>query len=244
MDERFASHQAVYLRKPRLRELFQDIHRTLRRLDDQWFQLTPGTRIELGSGVAPMRETFPDTLATDIVPDARLDAVLDAQELDLPKGSVRTLYLQNCFHHIPDPLAFFVSAREVLAPGGGIVMLEPHWGPLASAVYPRLFAQEGFDKNQVEWRTPMDGPMAGANQALSYVVLERDRREFERRFPELEVVDRGVLPSYMRYVLTGGLNFTQLAPNFLFPAIKQLERALAPLSPIIGLHQWHVIRRV
>ncbi|HEX7895937.1 MAG TPA: hypothetical protein VF447_17185, partial [Terriglobales bacterium] len=105
-DERISRHQAVYLSKKPLRKLFGDIHRDMRRLDDRWFGNTLGKRIELGSGVAPIRDSYPDTLATDVVPSERIDMVMDAQALDVPAGSVRCLYLQNCFHHLPDPEAF------------------------------------------------------------------------------------------------------------------------------------------
>lgn len=242
-DERISRHEATYLAKKPLRKLFGDIHKELRTLDERWFGSTPGSRIELGSGVAPMRDSYPDTLATDVVASRNIDAVMDAQNLDVPPGSVRALYLQNCFHHLPDPEAFFRSSERALAPGGGIVMLEPHWGPVASIVYPRLFKEEGFDKSQLDWRTPMDGPMNGANQALSYVVLKRDRQKFEAAFPNLELVAQGTSAHYMRYVLTGGLNFPQLLPTFMFPIVEGVEALAKPVAPVLGLHRWFVIRK-
>lgn len=242
-EARISRHAAAFAKKPALRQLFKDIHTILRTQDDRWFGKTPGARIELGAGVAPMRDSFPDVQATDIVPAAHLDGVADAQNLDIPAGSVRSLYLQNCFHHLPDPEAFFRSSQRALAPGGGIVMLEPHWGPVASIIYPRLFKEEGFDKRQESWRTPMDGPMLGANQALSYIVLKRDRKRYETLFPDLKLVASGVMPNYMRYVLTGGLNFPQLLPTFIFPVLKGVETVASPASRMIGLHQWFVIRK-
>lgn len=241
-EARISTHGQAFARKPALRKLFKDIHTILRAQDDKWLSGS-GSRMELGAGVAPMRDTFPDTKATDIVPNPHLDGVADAQNLDVPAGSVRTLYLQNTFHHLPDPEAFFRSSQRALAPGGGIVMLEPHWGPIASLIYPRLFKEEGFDKKQADWITPMDGPILGANQALSYIVLKRDRERYEKLFPDLKLVASGVMPNYMRYVLTGGLNFPQLLPTFLFPAVKGVETVMSPASRVIGLHQWFVIRK-
>jgi SAM-dependent methyltransferase len=240
---RIKKHAAVFNAKPALRKLFQDIHRDLRLLDEQWFGDTAGLRIELGAGVAPIRDSYPDVLATDIVSAPHLDQVLDAQDLRVPPGSVRSLYLQNCFHHLPDPEAFFRSAQRALAPGGGMVILEPHWGPVASVVYPRLFKEEIYDKRQASWKTPMSGPTFGANQALSFIVFKRDLHHFENLFPDLCVVDRGVMPNYIRYVLTGGLNFPQLVPTIFFPLVSSIERLISPASEMFGLHQWFVIKK-
>jgi hypothetical protein len=56
--------------------------------------------------------------------------------------------------------------------------------------------------------------MEGANQALSYIVFERDRERFERLFPDLEIVEQSWIANYPRYLLSGGLNFRQLLPTF------------------------------
>jgi hypothetical protein len=88
-------------RKPMLAALFRECHELMLHLDRRTFGDTPGLRIELGAGVAAIGRTFPDVLATDIVPGPGLDAVLDAQALDLSDGSVRTLSGQNCFTTSP-----------------------------------------------------------------------------------------------------------------------------------------------
>jgi len=102
-----------------LTAVFRECHELMLHLDRRTFGDTTGLRIELGAGVAPIAETFPDVLATDIVPGPGLDAVLDAQALDLSDGSVRALYGQNCFHHFPDPLRFQHEFERAMAPGGG-----------------------------------------------------------------------------------------------------------------------------
>ena len=239
-DLRIERHSRVLAEKPALSDLFADIHRYLQRLDDTWITAN-GSRIELGAGVAPIRDTFSDTLASDIVPAANLDAVFDAQNLAVEPASVRTLYLQNSFHHLPDPEAFFRSSERALSPGGGIVMLEPNWGPVASLIFPRLFSSEGFDKRQKSWKTPISGPMDGANQALSYIVLKRDYSRFKELFPCFDLVASGVLPSYLRYVLSGGLNFPQLVPTSMFPVIKKVESLISPVAEVVGLHRWFVL---
>jgi hypothetical protein len=105
--------------------------------------------------------------------------------------------------------------------------------PLMKAVcriiYPRLFASERFDMNQACWETPTAGAMSEANQALSYIVLFRDRVKFTEEFSDLELVHTDQLSNYLRYILSGGLNFRSLVPNALALVLKMLEQVLSPL---------------
>jgi SAM-dependent methyltransferase len=240
---RLEVHAAVLRRKPMLADVFRECHELMLELDRRTFGETPGLRVELGAGVAPVARTFPEVLATDVLPGPGLDRVLDAQCLDLPDGSVRALYGQNCFHHFPDPVRFLGEAERVVAPGGGVVLIEPYYGPLASVLFKRLFTSEDFDKTMPGWRSDATGPMHGANQALSYIVFRRDRERFERELPSLELVEMFPLGNYLRYLLSGGLNFRQLVPSFTEPVLRALELALAPARRLLALHHVVVLRR-
>jgi hypothetical protein len=131
----------------------------------------------------------------------------------------------------------------VLAPGGGVVLIEPYYGPLASVVFRRLFTSEGFDKQMRGWQSAAAGPMVGANQALSYVVFKRDREQFDRELPGLEIVASFPLGNYVRYLLSGGLNFRQLAPTLSVPVLQAVEAVLRPLRNVLALHHVIVLRR-
>jgi SAM-dependent methyltransferase len=240
---RLEVHAAVLRRKPMLTAVFRECHELMLHLDRRTFGDTTGLRIELGAGVAPIAETFPDVLATDIVPGPGLDAVLDAQALDLSDGSVRALYGQNCFHHFPDPLRFLSEVERVVAPGGGVLLIEPYYGPVASFAFKRMFASEDFDKKIPGWTTNATGPMHGANQALSYIVFHRDRARFEQELPNLELVEMFPLSNYLRYLLSGGLNFRQLVPSFTEPVLRVLESILTPAQRVLALHHVVVLRR-
>jgi SAM-dependent methyltransferase len=236
-------HAAVLRGKPMLEAVFRECHDAFMQRDARYFGDTPGERIELGAGVAPVRDTYPDVLATDVVPGKGLDRVLDAQALDLPDAGVRALFGQNCFHHFPDPARFLAEAERVVRPGGGVILIEPYHGPVASVLYKRLFASEDFDKRMPGWTTAATGPMTGANQALSYIVFRRDRAEFERRFPGLELVSEEPLGNYIRYLASGGLNFRQIAPTRAAGLLARVERLLAPANRWLALHQIVVLRR-
>jgi SAM-dependent methyltransferase len=240
---RLQSHKTVLARKAMLREVFQEMHRQFLALDRQYFRETGGLRVELGAGVAPIKDTDPDVLATDIVPAPFLDRVLDAQKMDLPDASVHAFYGQNCFHHFPEPARFFDEIVRVVKPGGGVILIEPFHGPFAAFLFKRLFRTEGFDKTMPGWNVPMEGPMNGANQALSYVVFTRDRALFEQRYPQLEIVMQEPLTNYVRYLVSGGLNFRQLLPDAFIPLLKFKERLLYPVRRLLALHHIIVVRR-
>ncbi|WP_409298268.1 methyltransferase domain-containing protein [Pseudomonas sp. KCJK8993] len=241
-SERLLVHGRMLEQKPMLKEVFTSFHHTFERLDKQ-FLSGAGERVELGAGVSPIRNSYPDVLATDIVPGPGLDRVLDAERLDLADSSVRVIFGQNCFHHFPHPSVFFEELERVLVPGGGVILLEPYHGPFAAFLFRRMFRTEGYDKDFPSWETPASGPMNGANQALSYIVFERDRAEFERRFPQLDIVHQETCDNYLKYLFSGGLNFRQLWPNWASPLLSLIQRLLSPLNRWLALHHVVVIRK-
>ena len=112
-------------------------------------------------------------------------------------GSVRVVFGQNCFHHFPRPERFFLELERVLPLGGGVILLEPYYGPFASFLFKRLFKTEGYDKNFPSWETPAAGPMNGANQALSYIIFVRDKHAFQQKFPTLKIVHTEPCTNYL-----------------------------------------------
>jgi SAM-dependent methyltransferase len=244
--DRLAAHRQILAQKKMLRQVFREFHHKFDELD-RLFLDGNGLRLELGAGIAPIRDSFPDVLATDVVDhpsEAALDCVLDAENLDLSDSSVRVVFGQNCFHHFPDPERFFGELRRVLVPNGGAILLEPYYGWFASFLYPRLFSSEGYDKDFPSWKTPQKGPMHGANQALSYVVFVRDRHLFETLFPDLQIVHQYLMPNYLKYLFSGGLNFRQLWPDGGTPVLSFLQCLLMPLRRILSLHHVVVIKKI
>ena len=241
-DERVQEHLAALATHPMTRQLFQEFHLRMRELDDLHLR-GDGQRVELGSGVYPVKRTFSDVLATDVVSAPGIDVVLDAEAMDLPDLSVRCFYAQFVFHHLGQPSVFFRELERVCVPGGGAVLIEPAAGPFAGLLFRRLFSTETFDRAMPGWEAPVEDPMTGANQALSWVVFERDRARFEREHPRLRIVAHELSPSYLRYIASGGLNFPQLVPTRFGPALETLERLLPRLRPLLAVHQYYVIRK-
>ena len=85
--------------------------------------------------------------------------------------------------------------------------------------------------------------MKGANQALSYIVFVRDRARFETTYRGLEIVHQEPLKNYLRYLVSGGLNFRSLLPDASIPALRFLEACLVPMNRILALHHVVVLRK-
>jgi hypothetical protein len=241
--ERIAAHKKILESKPVMRQVCREFYARCACLDESFLR-GQGQRIELGAGVSFMKDFFPDVVLTDVVPADHLDAVLDAQDMKgVADSSIRAFYGIHCFHHFTNPRRFFAELSRTLVPGGGCILIEPYFGMLARLVYPRLFASEHFDMAQQAWETPATGPMSNANQALSYVVLFRDRSMVMREFPALRVVYADQLTNYPRYLLSGGLNFRSLVPGFCGPALRGVENLLSPLRGLLALHHVVVLQK-
>ena len=72
-EGRLALHRKILKKKRVLREVFTEFHHLFRKLDLEFLSGT-GTEIELGAGISPMRDSYPEVLATDVV--CRCDAWL------------------------------------------------------------------------------------------------------------------------------------------------------------------------
>jgi SAM-dependent methyltransferase len=241
-ESRLALHRKMLQKKRMLRTVFKDFHHIFRKLELRLLS-GDGAKVELGAGISPMRDSYSEVLATDIVAAPHLDKVVNAEAMDFPDDSVRVIYGQNCFHHFPHPDLFFQELNRVLVPGGGAILLEPYYGPLATFLYKRLFRTEGFDKAYPSWETPVSGPMNGANQALSYIVFFRDQELYQKKYPNLKVVHQELAGNYLKYLLSGGLNFRQLLPDSCTGLVGLFEKVISPLNKWIALHHTIVIRK-
>ena len=243
-DDCLAVHRALLGRKPLLRSVMVDFYRACIAIDARWFTAA-GARVEIGAGVSFLGELFPAVLCSDVRFAPHLDLCLDALRLPFRDRTLRAVFGINCFHHLREPTAFFAELERTLAPGGGCVLIDPYYGPAARVLYARLHDSEGFDPTQEGWDRPegAQGAMTGANQALSYIVFARDRARFEREFPALRLVEQRPLDGYLRYVLSGGLNFHALAPSGAAPLVRGLEAGLGPVRRLLGLHHAVVLRR-
>jgi SAM-dependent methyltransferase len=244
--ERIALHAEILAQKPLIREVFKEFYDVCMAMDQKHFDGVAGRRVELGAGTSLFKKYYPEIDSTDVQPAPHLDAVLDAENMDLESESVRALFCINCFHHFPDPSKFFREALRVLKPGGGCVVIDPYFGMLAGILYKRLFSSEAYDREARGWGYSVQPGTTDLlpNQALSYITFFRDRAKFDALSPQLEIVETRILRNYLRYLLSGGLNFRQIIPTFAGPLLRVFEGALSPLARVFALHHVVVIRKL
>lgn len=225
----------IILSKPLLRKWYGHIYRDFACLLPG---LPAGDVVELGSGggfikwVAPAVITCSDR-ASDVA-DGLADKLLDGCNMDLPEKSVAGFFMLDVFHHLPDPYAFLAQAQRTLVPGGIIYLVDPANTLWARLIY-SLFHREPFDPKM---NRPTHGniPPILANQALSSIVFQRERRAFQDDFPDLEI--RSVRPhTFLTYLASGGIGYKSPVPEFMHGIFRGIERCCAPLYKYLGMFQ-------
>lgn len=224
--------EGVALDDPRLvvirRRIIQKNH-FLNRLYREWYQqiqssLPAGDKpvVELGSGAGFLHEIIPGVLSTDIMPYARLDLTMSGLELPFRDGSLRAIVMTDVLHHIPDIRRFFREAARCIAPGGAISMIEPWNTNWARFVYTH-FHNEAFITDAKDWGFVSSGPLSGANDALPWIIFERDLDQFRREYPEWRL-SQIELTMPVCYLCSGGVSYRNLLPAFMYPAVRFVER--------------------
>jgi SAM-dependent methyltransferase len=173
-------------------------------------------------------------ITSDILELPHVDRVIDAcAALPFDGGSLRGIGMVNTLHHLPDVEAFFREAIRCVAPGGAISMVEPWTTRWSRLVYGKLH-HEPFDPDATSWSVEGDGPLSGANGALPWIVFQRDRQRFQRKFPELEIrAIRLMMP--VRYLLSGGVSMRALVPSWSFGLLSTVEQMCQPLMRSLAM---------
>lgn len=220
----------------------------LRQLYEDWYDAilanlpsVPGTVVELGSGAGFLAERIPDLVTSEVFNASGVRVILDARSLPFAPASLRAIVMTDVLHHVPAPARFLDEAARTLVPGGRIVMIEPWVTPWSRFVYGN-FHPEPFRPEDSSWSFPGSGPLSGANGAMPWMIFERDRALFEREYPLLRIV-RIELMMPFRYLLSGGVSMRSLAPGWLYPVCRGVERLLAPLNRGLAMFALAIVER-
>ncbi len=226
--------------KPSLRRIYQQVYNKMIVAADTY---VPGAEVcvELGSGGGFLSELVPSVVASDIRALSGLDLVFDAQWLPFRDSSVDVVYAMHVVHHLPRIRLFLAELERVLVPGGALVAVEPYWSPLARLMYKR-FHPESFDERARDWEFELTGPIS-SNQAMSYLLLERDRAMLDAEFPALAVVELGAFggPSYL---LTGGIWKPAMLPDRWLASMWDFEDTHRFWRRTLALHHLFVLRHI
>lgn len=227
--ERTIYHKELILKKKFLRKLYEEWYKVF---TDEISTLPEGKLIELGSGGGFFKDKCPEVICSDILELPSNDMTFSALEMPFKDNELSGIFMIDTFHHIPDAEKFLSEVDRVLKPGGKMIMIEPENSSFGRLIY-QNFHHEPFNPKG-NWVIPSSGPLSGANGALPWIVFRRDKKSFEEKFPNLLLTDYKAHTPF-RYLLSGGVSFRQLVPNFSFGLIKGFEQFLLFFSKQISM---------
>jgi SAM-dependent methyltransferase len=220
----------------------------LRKIYQEWYDLVasavpsgPEPALELGSGAGFLDEVIPNLITSEIFVCPGVDIVADAHQMPFDDATLRAIVMTDVLHHLPWPRKFFREAARCIKPGGAIAMTEPWVTPGSTWIYQHLH-HEPFRPDATEWEFPATGPLSGANGALPWILFVRDRKQFEREFPQwtIETI-QPFMP--LRYLLSGGVSMRPLVPNFTYGFWKRFEHFIDADGERLAMFAKIVLRR-
>ncbi|HQI02367.1 MAG TPA: methyltransferase domain-containing protein [Deltaproteobacteria bacterium] len=223
--------------KPFLKQIYQEWYGWIARSLPEG----EGPVLELGSGAGFLNEYVSPLITSEIFFCNFVDAILDGCDLPFKNGSLKGIVFVDVLHHLPRAEGFFKEAARCIRTGGRIVMVEPWITPWSKFIYTRLH-HEPLDTGAAEWKFPSTGPLSGANSALPWIIFCRDRKIFERDYPQLKISSiKAGMP--FRYLLSGGISLRSIMPGWSFPLWKKVEERFDPWSNKLGMFARIVLER-
>jgi SAM-dependent methyltransferase len=229
--ERTLHHREIILNKKFLKKIYEQWYNEFLR---EIKNLPNDKMIELGSGGGFLKVLEPKIICTDILKLSSNDMTFSALEMPFADNSVGGIFMVDTLHHIPDIEKFLTEANRILAKNGKIIMIEPANSLWGRFIY-RNFHHEPFDIEGT-WKIPEQGPLSGANGALPWIVFERDKKIFAEKFPDFRIENIKFINPIL-YLISGGVSYRQLLPDFMFEIIQKLDRLLPKLSRQISMFQ-------
>jgi len=222
----------------------------LKKIYEEWYNLLldsfpPGISevLEIGSGGGFFKEFSAkrgiEVISSDVIPISGVDLICDAtKRLPFEDGSLQAITMVDVLHHLPDCNGFFAEANRSLQAGGVICMIEP-WPTFFSKFVYRFLHHEGFEDMVNEWSFSSSGPLSGANPALPWIIFQRDRSEFRKKYPELNLGELRLLMPFV-YLFSGGVSMRQLTPGSLYKLFRGIE---SPFTKIASMFAFIVITK-
>jgi SAM-dependent methyltransferase len=240
--ETISVHRKIILSKPVLGAIY-----------DKWYsELIPsvkatekirGPMIEIGCGASLLEEFVPGIIKTDVVPHIHVDKVVDGNFLPFADGSLRAIFVVNALHHFERPADFLAEAQRCLIPGGRLTLIEPTNSPLHRFMIRVCHPSEYFDSEVATWENSPQGRLSKANNALPWIIFERDRQKFDATFPNLKI--RSLHKhTYLIYYASGGLSYRSFLPPVLLPLLRLVEGAAEMMIPSWGTEMTIEIEKV
>jgi SAM-dependent methyltransferase len=230
-------HGKIIKSKPFLRRIYLEWYNNFK---NELSGLPEGKIVEIGSGGGFIKEIIPNIITSDILPNLGCDLTFSAESLPFEDNSLSAIIMLNVFHHIPRVEKFLAEANRCLIPGGKIIMTETANSVWSRFIY-KNFHHEAFDPAG-DWNLNGEGPLSVSNQALPFIVFERDVELFRKKFPALSLI-KLEYHTPLKYLISGGVSRKALAPYFTYDFIDFVERLLKPFNKFIGMFVNIVIQK-
>jgi SAM-dependent methyltransferase len=222
--------------------------RFLNKIYQEWYELIinhlpkfDGPVVELGSGAGFLSDQLARLITSEVFFCSNVRTVMDGTSLPFASQSLRAIVMTDVFHHIPNVNKFLNEADRCLVSGGKVIMVEPWVSTWSQWIYTNLH-HEPFLPHASEWEFPSSGPLSSANGALPWIVFNRDQKVFEEKFYNFNIQ---IVSPFMpiRYLLSGGLTWPSVAPEWSFVFWQDFEKKLAPWMAKMAMFALIVIER-
>jgi len=188
-----------------------------------------GVSIEIGSGAGFLKDIEPTVVTTDILSYKTVDMVMDGSQMPFGNHTLRSIFMLNTLHHIPNSKSLFSEITRCLKPGGRVLIVDQYHGWFSNLIY-KYIHHEPYDPKAIGWDFSTSGPLSGANGALCWIIFFRDRQLFEKFYPTLKIA-RLAPNTPFRYWLSGGLKWWNLLPATFFDLSTRLDYWLGEKAP-------------
>jgi len=191
--------------------------------------------LEIGSGTSPLKIFYPNVITSDILDLDYLDLVFDCHKIaelkNIENDSLDIIVMTNVLHHLKKPVLFLKKAQTKLRKGGLIILTEPYFSWLSSAIY-RFLHHEAVDPliDVPELNNAKNSPLSSANVILPYLLFYVKKEWLSPLTQFFRVESLGYF-SCLSYFITGGISRRILIPHTLFKLFFRFDMFVAKCLP-------------
>lgn len=189
--------------------------------------------LEIGCGASHLDHFIPGIIKSDVSANPNVTIVANGESLPFADGGLRAIFVLAALHHMHEPANFLREANRCLAAGGRLVLIEPSNSPLHQFMIKMFHPHEYYDGSVAGWNNGTMNRMSDANNALPWIIFERERERFAHEFPALKLLSI-CRHTFLAYYATGGLSYRPFAPVLALPVIRAFEGLCQALIPNLG----------
>jgi SAM-dependent methyltransferase len=229
-------HRDIILSKNFLKKIYLQWYKNF---IDEANRKPDGKFLEIGSGGGFLKDLLPKVITSDILSLPHVEMEFSAENIPFKDNELDGIFMVNVLHHIPHPFLFFKEAERTLKPGGKIIMVEPANTILSRFIYKNFHHEPFLPKGG--WEIDSTGPLSGANGAIPYIYLIRDKKEFEQKFPRLKIEIIKMHTAFL-YTVSGGVSRKCLVPEWSYGFWKALEN-FSGINKLCGMMGTYVVSK-